>query len=97
MICKNKNCKATFEGRANRKYCSPECKEAVFIALRKKKDLKRKKEKEQAQNEKWGPPTDWGDLSTWEPTPEAQKAWEDELAKMPTLEDLWEDLKRGKK
>lgn len=88
MICKK--CDTVFEGRSNRKYCSPECKKAAFIAARKERDLKRKKE----QNEiwgpgvDWGPPTDWGDLPTWEPTPEEQKAWEDELANMPTWEDL---------
>ena len=71
MICKNKNCNATFEGRANRKYCSSECKKDVYKTIRKeKRDLKRKKE----QAEMWGPPTDWSDLPTWEPDPEQQKA-----------------------
>ena len=64
---------------------------------RKRKKSEVSSGKERYQDEGWGSPAEWDDLPTWKPTPEEQKAWEDELANMPTLEDLWEDLKKGKK
>jgi len=75
-ICKT--CKTIYEGRPNRKYCSPKCKRKAEMDARKSK---RKKPVISSRKPDW---PDWGDLPKWEATPEEQKAWENELANMPT-------------
>ena len=96
-------CQSVFEGRSNRKYCCVDCRRKAEMDARKRKKPEGSRRKmERCHDQNWGPPTDWSelqigwdevptdwdDLPKWESTPEEQKAWKDELASLPTLDEL---------
>src|SRR4030042_7176380 len=83
-------CDLVFERRPNRRYCSIKCRRAAEGKERKRKKEERRKawlaSLSPEDRALWGsfPEVNIGDFQT----PEQQKAWEDELANLPTLSEI---------
>lgn len=84
------SCHIAFEGRPNRRYCSIKC--------RRKAEMKERSRKQKERHAAWlaslspEEKTFWDSIPEFEInwTPDDQRAWEDELAKMPTLDEIME-------